>query len=234
MARITIQVLEGFERGRVFGDLATPITIGREEDNTIQLNDERVSRFHVKIQEDSGRVILTDLDSTNGTRINGHPVQMRVLQFGDQMSIGRSLLLYGSPGEIDGQLHAESDDKTGFEAGQSRVARRTVSTPPGELPGGFNVTDRPAESPVSGDEVGELFPNGPPELPADLRMAQMAQLSDVLAYVHDQLALIADSAVEERQGNASQMRIDRDRWQQLLKVEMQLASYLRQIADPQR
>jgi hypothetical protein len=30
------------------------------------------------------------------------------------------------------------------------------------------------------------------------------------------------------------MRVDRDQWQRLLKLEMQLASYLRQIADPQR
>src|SRR5262245_22919495 len=104
MARITIQVLEGFERGRVFADIPTPITIGREEDNTIQLNDERASRFHVKIQEDGGRIILTDLDSTNGTRINGHPVQVRVLQHGDQLSIGRSLLLFGSAREIDSLL----------------------------------------------------------------------------------------------------------------------------------
>ena len=230
MARITIQVLEGFERGRVFGDLATPITIGREEDNTIQLNDERVSRFHVKIQEDSGRVILTDLDSTNGTRINGHPVQMRVLQFGDQMSIGRSLLLYGSPGEIDGHMPAESHDKTDHESNDPHVAKRTVSAPEG----GFNLSDRSASSPEATDDVGELFPNGPPELPVDLKMAQMAQLSDVLAYVHDQLALVLDSAVEDRRGNISHMHIDRDRWQQLLKVEMQLASYLRQIADPQR
>jgi len=62
----------------------------------------------------------------------------------------------------------------------------------------------------------------------------MAQLSDVLAWVHDQLALVLDSAVEDRQGNVSHMLVDRDRWQQLLKVEMQLAGYLRQIADPQR
>src|SRR5579872_6377445 len=130
MARITIQVLEGFERGRVFGDLSTPITIGREEDNTIQLNDERVSRFHVKIQEDAGRVILTDLESTNGTRINGHPVQMRVLQFGDQLSIGRSLLLYGSPSEIDAQAHAAEDaDLHGHETGEPRASHRTVAGP---------------------------------------------------------------------------------------------------------
>jgi len=231
MARITIQVLEGFERGRVFGDLATPVTIGREEDNTIQLNDERVSRFHVKIQEDSGRVILTDLDSTNGTRINGHPVQMRVLQFGDQMSIGRSLLLYGSSDEIDGEI-ADADDAelTGHESGEERASRRTVSAPPG----GFSLPDSHEGGAPAGDEMGELFPNGPPELPSELKMAQMAQLSDILAYVHDQLALFANAALEDRQAAPPQMRIDWDQWQRLLKLEMQLAGYLRQIADPQR
>src|SRR5207237_5414104 len=110
-----------------------------------------------------------------------------------------------------------------LQTGEPRVTHGgTVSEPAG----GFNVTDRPAASLESGDEVGELFPNGPPELPADLKMAQLAQLSDILAYVHDQLALVVDSALEDRQGNISHMRIDRERWQQLLKVEMQLASYL--------
>ena len=55
----------------MFHNLATPITIGREEGNLVQLNDERISRFHVKIQEDDGRLVVTDLDSTNGTRVNG-------------------------------------------------------------------------------------------------------------------------------------------------------------------
>jgi pSer/pThr/pTyr-binding forkhead associated (FHA) protein len=231
VAKITIQVLEGFERGRVFGDLPTPVTIGREEDNTIQLNDERVSRFHVKIQEDGGRVILTDLESTNGTRINGHPVQMRVLQFGDQMSIGRSILVYGSVGEIDGESHGTPvAEMRGREARNPSAGRRTVSGPENNAA----EADDDEKSEVIGDEERELFPKGPPEIPAGLKMSQMAQLSDVLAYVHDQMALVVDLAVEDRQGNVSQMRIDRDQWQRLLKLEMQLASYLRQIADPQR
>ncbi len=231
MARITIQVLEGFERGRVFGDLPTPVTIGREEDNTIQLNDERVSRFHVKIQEDSGRVILTDLESTNGTRINGHPVQMRVLQFGDQLSIGRSILVYGSSTEIDGQTQGTPvAEMRGREARNPVAGRRTVTASEDER----GIADDGESSEVIGDEERELFPKGPPEIPADLKMSQMAQLSDILAYVHDQMALVVDVAVEDRQGDVSQMRIDRDPWQRLLKLEMQLASYLRQIADPQR
>jgi pSer/pThr/pTyr-binding forkhead associated (FHA) protein len=233
MARITFQVLEGFERGRIFGDLVTPVTIGREEDNTIQLNDERVSRFHVKIQEDGGRIILTDLESTNGTRINGHPVQMRVLQLGDQLSIGRSILVYGSAGEIDAQSSATAEsDSSAQELNRPPPAagRRTVSGP-NDLED--DAIDSESSVPMA-DELQELFPKGPPELPADLKMAQMAQLSDVLAYIHDQMALVVDMAVEDRQANLSQMRVDRDSWQKLLKLEMQLASYLRQIADPQR
>ncbi|MGE5193570.1 MAG: FHA domain-containing protein [Deltaproteobacteria bacterium] len=232
MAKITIQVLEGFERGRVFGDLPTPVTIGREEDNTIQLNDERVSRFHVKIQEDGGRIILTDLDSTNGTRINGHPVQMRVLQLGDQLSIGRSILVYGSPAEIDGTGEAAppEDDLHGRKTQEPDAGHRTVTGPMDEA--GRLRGDEPSSQ--IGDEAQELFPKGPPEIPADLKMAQVAQLSDMLAYIHDQLALVVDAAVEDRRGDVSQMRIDRERWQRLLKLEMQLASYLRQIADPQR
>ena len=67
MAHITLRVLDGADRGRVYDQMTVPITIGREEGNNIQLNDERVSRFHLKIQEDQGKLVLTDLESTNGT-----------------------------------------------------------------------------------------------------------------------------------------------------------------------
>ncbi len=44
--------------------------------------------------------MLTDLDSTNGTRVNGLDCQLRILRFGDVISVGRSILLYGSRDEI--------------------------------------------------------------------------------------------------------------------------------------
>src|SRR3990172_9283239 len=96
MADVTLRVLDGADRGRVFERLPTPVTIGREEGNSIQLNDERVSRFHVKIQDDQDKLILTDLESTNGTKVNGEEIRLRILRFGDLISIGRSLLLFGS------------------------------------------------------------------------------------------------------------------------------------------
>src|SRR5690242_11660407 len=94
MTVVTLKILEGMERGCVYSNLPLPVTIGREEDNNIQLNDDRVSRFHAKLQDHGGRVILTDLDSTNGTRVNGHPIQMRVMQHGDVIGVGRCVVLF--------------------------------------------------------------------------------------------------------------------------------------------
>src|SRR5215208_5839383 len=100
MRTVTFLVLEGVDKGRVYKDLPVPVTIGREEGNGLRLNDERVSRFHAKVQVEDNDIILTDLDSTNGTRVNGTAVQIRRLRPGDQVSIGRSMLLFGTMEEI--------------------------------------------------------------------------------------------------------------------------------------
>src|ERR1700746_200234 len=100
MAKVTFQVLEGIDKGRIFRELPTPVTIGREEGNILRLNDERVSRFHAKVQFDNGEVILTDLESTNGTRVNGNVIQIRRLRPGDRVGVGRSVLVFGSEQEI--------------------------------------------------------------------------------------------------------------------------------------
>src|SRR5947209_4706550 len=107
MKRVTFQVLEGIDKGKVFRDLAIPVTIGREEGNLLRLNDERVSRFHAKVQQEDGDVIITDLESTNGTRVNGSPVQIRRLRPGDQVSVGRSMLLFGTLEELAARRPAE-------------------------------------------------------------------------------------------------------------------------------
>jgi len=97
---VTLRVLDGADRGRAYPNLPTPVTIGREEGNSVQLNDERISRFHVKIQEDQEKLVLTDLESTNGTRVNGEETQLRILRYGDVISVGRSVLLYGTRDQI--------------------------------------------------------------------------------------------------------------------------------------
>ena len=104
MATITLRVLDGADRGKVYENIEVPVTIGREEGNTIQLNDERISRFHLKIQKDHDDLVLTDLESTNGSKVNNEDVQLRILRHGDLITVGRSTLIFGTRVEINERL----------------------------------------------------------------------------------------------------------------------------------
>src|SRR5207237_1697447 len=67
---------------------ADPISIGRDPKNDIALDDRRVSRRHAEIRLRLGRYTLYDLQSTNGTYVNGRRVAEVVLADGDRLSIG--------------------------------------------------------------------------------------------------------------------------------------------------
>lgn len=131
MTKITLRVLDGANRGEIYEDISLPITIGREEGNSIQLNDERVSRVHLRIQMDHDDLVLTDLDSTNGSRVNNEEVSLKILRHGDLVTIGRSTLVYGSRAEIQARLK-KSGPATGSKS--SSAAHEDIpifeSTPP--------------------------------------------------------------------------------------------------------
>jgi hypothetical protein len=59
------------------------ITIGRDLDNDIILDDRRVSRQHAQLRRRYGQYVLYDLDSTGGTTVNGRPVREAPLETGD-------------------------------------------------------------------------------------------------------------------------------------------------------
>jgi predicted component of type VI protein secretion system len=230
MAQVTLQLLEGLERGLMFRDLPTPVTIGREDDNTVRLNDERVSRFHAKIQEDGGRIILTDLDSTNGTRINGHPIQMRVLQIGDQIAIGRCLLVFGSPEEINAKVEALLNNG---KAASDTASHTEFGSEPYDEGTSFANADQNAASfrEADDEQSSELFPDGAPEPPGGLRPLQRAQVSDFLGYCHEQIRRVLLTATEEV-GDGGAMRVGWHDWQRLLRLEMELAASMKKVADP--
>ncbi|MBT4866322.1 MAG: FHA domain-containing protein [Planctomycetaceae bacterium] len=243
MASVTIQVIEGLERGHVYSGLVPPVSIGREDDNLVRLNDERVSRFHAKLQEDGDRIILTDLDSTNGTRVNGHPVQMRVMQIGDQVSVGRCLLIFGSRDEIAARLEGQPSRNVGGSDAGSNV---TVEVSAEAWESGDHLEEPIAlEEPSNSNDdescdtdanlLAELFPDGPPSPPRDLRPIQRAEVSDMLAFVHEQIRTVLQSASEELTNERDAMKVMRvawPAWQRLLNLEMDLAVYLKKIADP--
>ena len=175
MTGITIRVLDGADRGRVFQNLNPPITIGREEGNTIQLNDERVSRYHVKIQEDHNRLVITDLESTNGTKVNGEDVQLRILRFGDMIQLGRSVLLFGSREQIAQRLARLRD---------GRRRRRTADPEQADKAAQISSLDFELNWSEDADLQATIHALEPPELPERLTPGQAAQLAELLEFLH--------------------------------------------------
>lgn len=222
MAEITLRVLDGADRGKSFANLRTPVTIGREEGNTIQLNDERVSRFHVKIQEDQDKIVLTDLESTNGTKINGEEIQLRILRHGDVLGIGRTTLVYGSREQIAERLaelrgEAPMTGTQGDQDDESRGASLDF-----ELNWSGTV-----------DEQNPLHILQPPELPENLSPGQAAQLSELLEYLHVRFRNLVGSV--KAKPDAERITLDAHRWQNVVDLQSRLATYLRSVGhgDPE-
>jgi hypothetical protein len=72
---------------------ADPITVGRDPKNDIVLDDRRVSRRHAEVRLRLGRYTLYDLQSTNGTFVNGRRIAEMVLSDKDTIAIGGAELL---------------------------------------------------------------------------------------------------------------------------------------------
>jgi pSer/pThr/pTyr-binding forkhead associated (FHA) protein len=70
------------------------ITIGRGPDNMIVINDPSVSTHHAQLQRAGEIYRLKDLDSTNGTRVNGVPVTETALRFDDRIRFGAAEARY--------------------------------------------------------------------------------------------------------------------------------------------
>ena len=74
--------------------LEVTVCIGSASSSAIRLQDAAVSPQHCQIAVDNGRFILTDLESTAGTFVNGMPVTQCELDSGDQIAVGDSVFLF--------------------------------------------------------------------------------------------------------------------------------------------
>jgi diguanylate cyclase (GGDEF)-like protein len=86
-------VLGGTQVGQVHKIVKARTTIGRNQSADIQIADDGISREHVEILLDGDRVVVRDLQSTNGTFCNGQPIEVTDLVEGDKISIGPTTIL---------------------------------------------------------------------------------------------------------------------------------------------
>jgi hypothetical protein len=89
--------------GKVFDLSGAEITVGRVEDNKIQVEHASVSGHHAVLKIDALDYVIKDLDSTNGTRINGERITQQKLRRNDILRLGNIELLYDSEHAPPGQ-----------------------------------------------------------------------------------------------------------------------------------
>jgi transcriptional regulator with GAF, ATPase, and Fis domain len=104
--------INGLLKGTIFGLNGDQISIGRESASDVSLGHSSVSRRHCLIKRTGGEFLICDLDSYNGTFVNGVPVKEQTLIHADQIKIGTIALLFlvGESEEPGSGSRVELDD----------------------------------------------------------------------------------------------------------------------------
>jgi signal transduction histidine kinase len=99
-------VIRGNDQGTRFELEEAILRLGRDKSSAIHLHDTEVSRHHAEFRRTHREYTVSDLNSSNGTFVNGKRVRQHLLASGDQVQAGATLMLYTGPSE-------ESDDSIG-------------------------------------------------------------------------------------------------------------------------
>jgi hypothetical protein len=95
MDKPVLTVTRGERKGEVFPLSAeSSISIGRAQANDVVLDDASVSSQHCRIRPEPGGFVVHDMKSTNGTQVNGRPIDRHRLAEGDVIQVGETSLQY--------------------------------------------------------------------------------------------------------------------------------------------
>lgn len=92
--QVKLRVIDGPLQGGVFRDWESPLTIGRALDNHVVLLDDAVSIAHAQVVQEGELYFIVDLNSSNGTFLDGVKVQKAHLSNGQKIRVGASTLVF--------------------------------------------------------------------------------------------------------------------------------------------
>lgn len=92
--RFVLEIQEGPLAGRVLRLEGYPVILGRMESCDIVLPDASVSRRHARLETQKGNWVITDLNSSNGTFVNGVRIKSAALSPGDSLKLGATLCAF--------------------------------------------------------------------------------------------------------------------------------------------
>jgi len=94
LRRGKLVVLSGPDKEKTLVVDRPELTIGSKEDNHLVLSDRTVSRLHAVLIESGGGYLIRDLNSTNGTYLDGVLIREAVLEFGRTITLGETLMKF--------------------------------------------------------------------------------------------------------------------------------------------
>ncbi len=96
-----LMIVSGAQSGSCYPLRNRTLTAGRDPARDIQLLDPRVSRKHFQIRKEVGDYIVVGLRNANSVYVNGIKIAEKVLQDGDQIRVGNTLLMFLEDDEPD-------------------------------------------------------------------------------------------------------------------------------------
>ena len=123
---IQLEIATGAQKGAIFTLQEDSFSIGRSRANEVILYDDKVSGRHASVVRSAGRLLLRDLNSTNGTFLNDLPVDAAVIKNGDRLKLGDTEMIFHST-----EPQASADTTVVKVADSSPTIRETVRSPEG-------------------------------------------------------------------------------------------------------
>lgn len=161
------------------------LVIGRVAGCDIVIDDSKASRRHARFCVEGGVVEIEDLDSSNGTLLNGKPVQRRMLRDGDEVRIGATVMVFrASAPQARSKVEVGDDvDLFGDDESEVLAAGPSAAVPSAAMPSAAVPSPAPVETPRR-----EVSP--PAQVPVPVSAPPPPPRADVIEF--------ADEVVEVR------------------------------------
>jgi hypothetical protein len=180
---------------------------------------------------------MTDLQSTNGTRINGESVRVWQLHPGDLITVGRSSLLFGSTAEIAERLAMLKSTNLltavsmGTEGDESDFLNRTLSVNTSNWTQSSQLLAKEIFNNLGATDLTSLRLLPPQVPPKDLPPPQAAQMEAFLQYLHLRLrhliATVRSTPNSPMESPANvRITISASQWQNIVDLHARISAYM--------
>jgi len=150
----TLIAISGPLKGATYAWRDEDVTIGRGESNQLIVDDAAASRRHCLIRKEDGRFRMVDLESRNGSAVNGLPLKEKLLAHGDEIRVGNSVFQFLAPTDSGLDLSQSVEIEPGLASGTLTAILRSEDAV--YLLGGSGKS-KPGISPHAARDLAALF-----------------------------------------------------------------------------